>query len=708
MADQPLPETQHQRWLKYGLNVVLTTVIMIALAVVLIYLAETRKRRVDTSGQNVNSLKEQTKNILNDLQSNVTLVSLYTRAGTDRSENKVDYTGQVEDLLDEYKRNSKHIEVELIDPVANPTKVDDLIHKVTEKYGGEVKKYKEFVESYPAQYDKMLAGVKEQDASFGKLPFDQIKTVALKNALIDTYNTINGSLPLLEKTKQQTDRRLKLKPPDYKGVVDIITLEMTAISSSLDAVIGGFEANLKDPNLPTDFKKYFTDNLPKLRDIKKISDSLNDQIGKLGELKLDALRQSLTSEGRDSILVMGENDLKVLSFNQVWKNEIDRKSAPGSDPIKPQFAGEQQITTAILTLTAKVKPKVVFIRPGGPPLAGTGTFPGGESPFAEAARRLRDYNFDVLEKDISGMWAMQSQMQGMPAAPEPSDAEIKDAVWVVLDFPAQGQMGMPPPSVSAKLLEHLSNGGSALVMAFRQADSLDPALAPWGVKLKTDMIAVKQRITDDSGREGDPIEQAERRYQSVFIVKEFGDHLLTKPLRSLDAAFLSIVPVEITSKPGYTATPILPVPTSPPSWSTNVTNMTGNAELKFDPKRGDISPPIFGGAVVEKAGGGRLVVLGSLEFAADEMVLRPDRSLDGRGYRNVPRFPGNGELFSNCVYWLARMEPMIAIAPSATQISRIAPMSDGAAHAWNIGVLIVGLPGLVIVAGLMMYFVRRD
>ena len=43
---------------------------------------------------------------------------------------------------------------------------------------------------------------------------------------------------------------------------------------------------------------------------------------------------------------------------------------------------------------------------------------------AFVADRLREYNIEVLEKDISGQWqmqAMQMQMQGMPLAPEPSD-----------------------------------------------------------------------------------------------------------------------------------------------------------------------------------------------------------------------------------------------------------------------------------------------
>jgi hypothetical protein len=314
----------------------------------------------------------------------------------------------------------------------------------------------------------------------------------------------------------------------------------------------------------------------------------------------------------------------------------------------------------------------------------------------------------VLEKDYTGMWAMQSQMQGQPAAPEPSDDDIKDAIWIVLNAPTQGQMGMPPPSIAAKLTEHLANGGSALIMSYPKADPLTAALDPWGVKLDEDKIAVKQLINDSSGRQGDQVEQAERKYQHVFIIKNYGDALLTKPLQSLEAAIVPIVPVEITKKDGYDATPIIPVPTTPPSWATAIENYRNAGEVKFDKDRGDMPPPIYGGAVVDKKGGGRLVVIGALDFAADNLVLMPDQEMYDRGFGAIPRFPGNAELFANSVYWLAHMEPMIAISPSAMTVSRIAPMSDAAAKGWDLGVLLLGLPGLVVIAGLMVYFARRD
>jgi hypothetical protein len=303
---------------------------------------------------------------------------------------------------------------------------------------------------------------------------------------------------------------------------------------------------------------------------------------------------------------------------------------------------------------------------------------------------------------------MQAQMQGMPAPPEATDADLKDAIWIVINSQAApNRMGMPPASVVAKLKEHLDNGGSALILNSERPDSLEAAIGPWGVKIDDGMIALKELVKNEGGRKGNQIEEAEKTLQYVFIVRNYGEHPLTTPLRSLEAAMVPIVPIEYTPKDGYTGTSLIPLP--PPSWGTSISELrNAEGEIKFDAKRGDKPGPIYAAAAVEKKGGGRLVVIGCLQFVSDALVRMPDQDLADQGAGYVPRFPANAELFANGVYWLSKMESMIAISPASQQVSRIAPMSEGANRGWTIGVLLVALPGLVIAAGLMMYFARRD
>ena len=105
---------------------------------------------------------------------------------------------------------------------------------------------------------------------------------------------------------------------------------------------------------------------------------------------------------------------------------------------------------------------------------------------------------------------------------------------------------------------------------------------------------------------------------------------------------------------------------------------------------------------------GRLVVIGSMRFATTALVTFPDQKIYDRTKQLVSRFPGNGELFTNSIFWLAKMEKMIALSPSALDTPRIRPMAPGMLAFWRIGVLLIGLPGLALVAGFAVWRSRRD
>jgi hypothetical protein len=106
-------------------------------------------------------------------------------------------------------------------------------------------------------------------------------------------------------------------------------------------------------------------------------------------------------------------------------------------------------------------------------------------------------------------------------------------------------------------------------------------------------------------------------------------------------------------------TEIIPVPTTPKSWGeTDLASMQPTPTNRrpmptFDPAA-DVPAPLFAGAVAEKQGKGRLVVIGSASFASTTLVNYPDQKLYEKSKTLVSRFPGNGELFTNSIFWLAR------------------------------------------------------
>jgi hypothetical protein len=437
---------------------------------------------------------------------------------------------------------------------------------------------------------------------------------------------------------------------------------------------------------------------------------------------------------------------------------------------------------------------VAIVRGGGPPLT-QGMF--NEPMYAEIAERLRNYNFEVLEKDVTGQFAQMAMAQGMPTPPDPEDSQIKDAVWVVMPTrPDMRSMQMPSPALGEKLRQHLepqSSGqdlavdgadaklvrsaahkftgaeegdtlivqpggawqagpykiaevkedgaalldnspapagttggkwqeapGSAMVLFDMTTDALGDVLKDYGVEAATDKVIVHEPIEPDGDAPAEDFIEQARRLPFIFVLNDYGDHPIVAPLRSLDGAFVTLLPVSATTPEGdkagansggLTVTPILPIPQDPPSWAESDTGFLFNRRgatpepPTFD-SASDTAPPLYAGAVVEKAGGARLVVIGSQQFAIDPLLRLADPKL-AKSKLNVARFPGNGELFTNSIFWLAGNEKMIALSPSAMETPRIADIGPGALGFWRVGVFLIGLPLMVLVAGFLVYQSRR-
>jgi len=517
---------------------------------------------------------------------------------------------------------------------------------------------------------------------------------------------------LLEGIRSDVKEQLELKVPNYKEAASKIRSGLEGLTDRIDAVLKQFGVAKADEKTPEDFKKYIASAEPRYEQMKKLADELLKKMGGLGELKqLDELRQYKDT----SIAVLGENDLKVLPVTSIYKTDSSRFVDAG-DKLKPRFAGEQQISTALLTLTAKEKKKVVFVRSGGPPVATSLPMVGYNAPLTEVTDRLRDCGMEVLDKDISGRWAMQMQMQmqGMPMPPEPTDEQIKDAVWVVVSMPVNPREMMMNPAGSTlgpKVSEHLKNGGSAMILIEATSEKMD-FLKEWGIETRPDYLVVHEKIESTGGRQEDFALDWQRE-QPVFILNKYGDHPLVKPLNSLDALFVPLIPVNTVDAKGVKVTKILPVPNDPRTWAdTDWDQIRQGKTVTFDPKKEgtpDLPGPFWGGAIAEKEGGkGRLIVLGNRTFAFDDYVGIPNVPASKKQDRFVPRFPGGSELFVNSVFWLANMDTMIAISPQALETPRVAAMTDGVRDWFRVGLMIVALPFLAIATGAFVYLKRRD
>jgi len=91
----------------------------------------------------------------------------------------------------------------------------------------------------------------------------------------------------------------------------------------------------------------------------------------------------------------------------------------------------------------------------------------------------------------------------------------------------------------------------------------------------------------------------------------------------------------------------------------------------------------------------------------NNIVRMPDPILLRRGIL-AWRFPGNMEFATNSIFWAAHLDPMIAISPSAMDVSRVGNVGTGWGKFFRVGIFLAILPILVIATGLSVYASRKD
>ncbi|MDB5301462.1 MAG: ABC-type uncharacterized transport system, partial [Phycisphaerales bacterium] len=705
---------------------------------------------------------------------------------------------RVLNVLEQYRsRNPDKVKVQAIDPIAEPAKLDAWIGQLKRDYGQNVSAYEELLRGFPKTLEQIrtVATGQEQamrklmkdlgEDALGKLPVEQQEKLA--GTINGAFSTVRQFPAVLDAINTSINTELEKKIPNYAAGKDTLVSLLGQFSTQNQRVSERLAQLRDDKATPPAIADYAKNAIPAFDQMKKIADDTIAKGNALGKLKLEEVRRKLipaddTEAPPPAIVVMGKDDIRVIDFDSVWKSG-DSTGLTGMSSEKPKlrFAGEQQITTAMLALSQAKKRKVAFIRDGGPPPTDARN---GAQGLSDLADRLRAYNFEVVDKDISGQWAQQAMQMamrgGMPPTPEPPDDELKDAVWVVLPGTGDMQTGGPSPMMAQKLKEHLEPDdkgrdlsvdakdptlvrsaarkfvpgdkgdtleiaatgawktgkykvtevredaavldgapapagatggqweavpGAAMCLMNVNTDDLSSVLREFGVEVKTNKIAVHELIESASGAADDFIETA-RRSPAIFVLNQYGDHPITTPLNSLDGVFPPMIPVKKVDAPGANVTPILPIPQQPPSWGTDIESLQNGGKIKFNPEK-DIKGPLWAGAAVEKKGAGKLVVIGSRTWVTNSIVRFPDQRLQKQRL-DVARFPGNGELFTNSVFWLANQENMIALSPSAMDTPRIASMSIGALNVWRVGVFLVGLPVAALLCGLFVYQSRRD
>jgi ABC-type uncharacterized transport system involved in gliding motility auxiliary subunit len=315
---------------------------------------------------------------------------------------------------------------------------------------------------------------------------------------------------------------------------------------------------------------------------------------------------------------------------------------------------EQDVTGAILKITSDKTKTVCFVTGHGE----RSLTDSSQEGYSNADAGLKKENY--LTKTVNLITE-----SGVPA----------DCSVLVIAGPKQSYY----PQETTWVGKYLDSAGDALVMVDPSSEpKLDDLLQSWNV-------AVGNNIVIDASGMGQVIGAG----PTIPIVADFGDSQITKGFSRSATFFPMARTASIADKSKSIPEMVELLKTSDRSFT--IPSLPKGNKITFDPKtdtRGPLSLGVSGNRKVGEKNA-RLVVIGNSQFAMNPYITQLR----------------NGDLFYNALDWLAADENLISIRPKAAT-SRQVNLSEGQASALK-WLDLFFLPGLVIVAGIMIWWKRR-
>jgi ABC-type uncharacterized transport system involved in gliding motility auxiliary subunit len=335
------------------------------------------------------------------------------------------------------------------------------------------------------------------------------------------------------------------------------------------------------------------------------------------------------------------------------------------------FFGESEVTGALVRLASPASRVVYFLTGQGEAALEGG---GGQASVAVLAGLLRDQNYDVRPLNLTVTNSVPSDARAVVVAGPVIPMTVED-VAKLQAFYGGGQdtsliVLIDPPIENPD--EAAANAPNPLLDYLRQS---------WGIELRPDLVTDVANAATSS--------QGPNPFQPIYF--DYGQSPVTEGLSGQPVLFSNARSLSTTGTiTNVTYTPL--IQTGPEAWGETDVNamLESNAfEAGADDNPGPLTVAL---AAEDPTRRTRLIVVGDATLADDQLTS---------DVRLV-----NASFLLNAVNWGARDENLINVTPR-TPTQRFLSVQD--AISTNILLLgtIVCLPGLVVLAGLGVWFARR-
>jgi len=711
-----------RRWL-FGANVALNTVLVILLTAILMWAADRYGGRLDLTYARVNSLSPRTVKLLQNLDQNVTVTGLYTTALKEIRPYAEKHQRYVADLLDLYETaGGARVSTRMIDPSKDQAAMRDLLERLRNKptYQEQVKPYLDALEQLAQLHTDLIALLQDEQNQLQRLTQTDPGLGGIRE-MATIQRNLQVVLREIQNTEQEIEHLQAESVPRYARAIDAARDELTRVKQVLESHQSWMTREGARRGVSVETLAFFR-NAPQRYEaiLKRVGDFLNST----EDLKRPDLEEAYEQLKRgQNIVVETPEKIAVLSEDDVWPFRSDPDAPEPADGDPREFAGEQAISSAILRLTQKERTAVVFVRFGGQPLLRPDF-----SEFNPAMGQPPTAPYQVIRDLLEKEYFLTEEWDVKESTDPPTVEDAARTVYVV--FPPaekrqQNPMRPTPPSTMSPqqkqaVLDAVREAQTAIFMVgWMPSSPFSPRLYPyqdylkdtWGLDVKPEYLAM--HFVPNPDREGVWIPANRNPTVITDAGFELTDHPITAPLKSVPIGLQSATPVRLVAEDkrpqGVTIEPLIRVPPTEDVWAFR---NTSRVQSDFDKNLGthryndDIAAPFPLAVACTDAEGGRVVVFGSEQFAADNTVNAAQMMLIGGNLVLAKLFPGNTDLFINALHWLTGNANRIAVGPKRSDVPRLSRLTPAAAKACK--VFLVGIwPALALLAGAVVWFVRR-
>ncbi len=704
------PTTQVQRRTIYGLNVAIAVVLAALIVVGINYLIDTQFHlipptarkwvRYDWTSTRKYSLSDQTTQLLKELDNKY---EIYTIFDTNYVNPDVAQALQhVRDLINEYALFSDKLEVVHIDPNLDQSRQLELFKKIREHFKDELAPLDEATQKGRAtlnEFSAMLPGV-----------LDPLQAIVDNPALEDNelianvrqvHTIFTRFVADWEEENKSIDRKLNSELPNFVTLYNNIEVLLKQLDEQyLPSVISMFDNMINRESTPAAVKDKLIAANEQLKQAKaKTTEGLSTFNLTQRAPEYNTLRSNITST--ESIVVLGPKQAKTIMVSSMYR-QPDPEEVQRTGNTESRFIGEEKLTGTLMSMSMENQPMVVYALTGQ-----QGAIGGRGGAYQEVTERLRNANFDVRQWFSAGYKNMSPDQQ--PPAPPELEEEQK-GVWILL--PAMPGEQLPPMmmmtgGMKQDAVEHirkrLAAGDNALFIVdpnpmvgrTGREDPVAALLDEYGITVQQDRIVLQEQQLPDRRTVPSP----------QFEVTQWPDELpITSALAGLNMVLLQSSPIVIDEQvQGVKHYPLIEL-TGDRLWAEDdLLSPDAMENASYTEEKGQ--DRFLAGVAAEKDGS-RIIVISDPVWASDNITTY---GAFGPGTAELlgARWPGNSELFVNCMYWLAEFDQLIASSARSQDIRRVEPMTT-TAYYWTEGILIGGLPLIILAIGVGVWMSRRQ